>query len=145
MQMMNIGQFAFALGQQTRLTLEASLPFHVAYTKADTEGRAALRLEWVVPYIAGRENVTAAKAQKIWAAGKGNEALDAGACNRATRSFDHHVIRSSPKTEGGKPVPKAAVRIPKQARESFEAFVLDLGLSKAQLSELFAQTLKSLE
>ena len=143
MQMMNIRDFAHALGTHTRLTLEASLPFHTAYTKADTEGRDALRVEWAIGYISGRENVSAAKAQKIWAAGKGAEAIDAGACNRAQASFNHHVIRSSPKSEGGKPVP--TVRIPKQARESFEAFVLDLGLSKAQLSELFAQTLKSLE
>ena len=143
MTMMNIGQFALTLGRTQRLTLEASLPFHVAYTKADTEGRAALRLEWAVGYIEGRENVSAARAAKIWAAGKGAEAIDAGACNRASASFASHVIRSSPKSEGGKPVP--TVRIPKQARESFEAFVLDLGLTKAQLSELFAQTLKSLE
>ena len=144
MTMMNIGQFALTLGRTQRLTLEASLPFHKAYVAADAEGRAALRLEWAVGYIEGREAVSAARAAKIWAAGKGNDALDAGACNRATASFASHVIRAE-KSEKKDTKPVPTVRIPKQARESFEAFVLDLGLSKAQLSELFAQTLKSLE
>lgn len=141
MQMMNIGQFAFALGQQTRLTLEASLPFHKAYVAADTEGRAALRLEWVVPYIAGRENVSVAKAQKIWAAGKGNDAIDAGACNRATRSFDHHVIRSSPKSE---PVSegKAQVRLPRGTVERFADVYA--GLTKAQIIEAHKRALAAL-
>ena len=144
MTMMNIGQFALTLGRTQRMTLEASLPFHKAYVATDAEGRAALRLEWVVPYIEGRERVSAARAAKIWAAGKGNDAIDAGACNRATASFASHVIRAEKSSKvDTKPVPTA--RIPKQARESFEAFVLDLGLSKAQLSELFAQTLNSLE
>lgn len=113
MQMLNIREFAHAVGTHTRLTLEASLPFHVAYTKADAEGRDALRVEWAIGYISGRENVSAAKAQKIWAAGKGIDAIDAGACNRAQASFNHHVIRAEKsEKKDTKPVPVARIRLP---------------------------------
>lgn len=141
MQMMNIREFAHAVGTHTRLTLEASLPFHAAYTKADTEGRDALRVEWAIGYISGRENVSAAKAQKIWAAGKGAEAIDAGACNRAQASFNHHVIRSSPKSE---PVSegKAQVRLPRGTVERIADVYA--GLTKAQIIEAHKRALASL-
>jgi hypothetical protein len=143
MQMMNIRDFAHALGTHTRLTLEASLPFHTAYTKADTEGRDALRVEWAIGYISGRENVSAARAAKIWAAGKGNDAIDAGACNRAQASFNHHVIRAEKSQKvDTKPVQVARIRLPAGTVERFaDAYA---GLTKAQIIEAHERALASL-
>lgn len=110
MQKLFARQFAFRVGAQERLTLEASLPFHKAYVAADAETRATLREEWAVGYISGREAVSEKRAQAIWEAGKGAGALDAAACNRATRSFAHHVVRSEAKSEASEG--QARVRLP---------------------------------
>lgn len=144
MTMMSIGQFALNLGRTQRLTLEASLPFHVAYTKADAEGRAALRTEWAVGYIEGKENVSAARAAKIWAAGKGKDAIDAGACNRATASFASHVIRAEKsEKKDTKPVPVARIRLPAGTVERIaDAYA---GLTREQILAAHERALASLK
>ena len=138
--LLNTRDFAHKVGEQTRLTLNASLPFHQAYMKADTEQRAEMRLDWCIGYIGGRENVSAARAAKIWEAGKGNEAIDAGAVDRAAKSFNHHVVRSSPKTEerGG----QKRVRLPAGCVERIASAYA--GLTKAQIIEAHKRALAAL-
>lgn len=133
-------QFAYELGRTQRLTLEASLPFHSAYVQGDAAARSALRTEWCSGFIAGNLNVSEGRAAKIWEAGKGAGALDAGAVNRATRSFAHHVVRSesgSGKSEGVKPV-----RLPSGTVERIkDAYA---GLTRAQIVEAHKRALDSI-
>ena len=133
-------QFAYKIGAAERLTLEASLPFHRRYVAADAEGRAAMRADWAIGYIAGREAVSEARAQKIWAAGKGSEAIDAAACNRATRSFAHHVVRAEAKSEAGEG--QARVRLPAGTVERIASAYA--GLTKAQIIAAHKRALESL-
>lgn len=133
-------QFAFKVGAQERLTLEASLPFHRAYVAGDAETRAALRTEWCVGYIAGREAVSEARATKIWEAGKGAGALDAAACNRAAASFSAHVIRPEAKSEASEG--EKRVRLPSGTIERIAAAYA--GLTKAQIVEAHRRALASL-
>jgi hypothetical protein len=62
---LNLSQFALGLGNADRLTLEASVPFHKAYHKADAEGQAAMQLEFVTSYVQGKLKSTPEKAAKI--------------------------------------------------------------------------------
>jgi len=133
-------QFAFKVGAQERLTLEASLPFHRAYVAGDAETRAALRTEWCVGYIAGKESVSEARATKIWEAGKGAGALDAAACNRAASSFSTHVIR--PEARNSANEGQARVRLPSGTIERIAAAYA--GLTKAQIIEAHKRALASL-
>lgn len=134
-------QFAFRVGAQERLTLAASLPFHEAYVGADAEGRAALRHEWCVGYIAGNVGVSEARATKIWEAGKGNGALDVNACNRAGASFSLHVIRPEAKSKSSEG--KARVRLPAGTVERVaKAYA---GLTKAQIVAAHERALASLK
>lgn len=136
-------QFAHKLGEQERLTLAASLPIHKRYVAGDNAVRAALRVEWAVGFISGKGKVSEERAEAIWKAGKGSAAIDAALVNRATRTFDHHVVRgsvSNGKREGAKPV-----RISREVRASFETYVLNLGLPKATLRALFKSTLDGIK
>lgn len=133
-------QFAFRIGAAETLTLAASLPFHKRYVKQDAEGRAAMRADWAVGYIAGREGVSEARATKIWEAGKGREAIDAAAVNRATNSFAHHVVRAEAKSGAGEGV--ARVRLPSGCVERI-ASVYE-GLTKAQIVEAHRRALAAL-
>jgi hypothetical protein len=59
-------QFAFAIGTQDRLTLEASLPFHEEYVaNEDKAFRARMRKDWIVSYISGNLGISQSKAIKI--------------------------------------------------------------------------------
>lgn len=138
--LLNAVQFAYELGRYQRLTLEASAPFHKAYVQSDAAARSALRAEWCSGYLAGNLLVSAARAAKIWEAGKGAGALDAAAVNRATRSFAHHVVRSeasSGKSEGG-----SRVRLPSGTVERIAAAYA--GLTKAQIVEAHRRALASI-
>lgn len=134
-------QFAFRVGAAERLTLAASEPFAAAYAAADADGRAALRLEWAIGYIAGREGVSETRAAKIWAAGKGSDAIDAGACNRASVSFAHHVVRpKAPSNKAGEG--KARVRLPAGTVERLCAVYA--GLTREQIIAAHKRALESL-
>ena len=133
-------QFAFKVGAQERLTLEASLPFHKRYVKQDAEGRAAMRADWAVGYISGREGVSEKRASAIWKAGKGKDAIDAAAVNRATNSFAHHVVRAESVSGAGEGV--ARVRLPAGTVERIAASYE--GLTREQIVAAHKRALESL-
>ena len=59
-------QFAFAIGTQDRLTLEASFPFHKEYVASEDKAfKARMRKDWVVSYLSGNLKVSQSKALKI--------------------------------------------------------------------------------
>jgi len=92
---LNLGQFALGLGHSDRLTLEASLPFHRAYVKADADGQKAMKLEFVLGYVQGALNVTAEKAAKLVALTRAErKPVDEKAVNAAGKKFAYHVIRA---------------------------------------------------
>jgi hypothetical protein len=98
----NLSQFAFGLGATDRLTLEASTPFHKAYHKADAEGQAAMRTDFVTSYVQGNLKTTPEKAAKIVALTRAERnAKDEKAVNAAGKKFAYHIIRAegSAKTE----------------------------------------------
>ena len=99
---LNLSQFAFGLGATERLTLEASVPFHKAYHKADDEGKAYMRNEFITSFVQGNLNTTPEKAAKIVALKRvERSAKDELAVNAAGKKFSYHVIRAevSAKTE----------------------------------------------
>ena len=91
-------QFAFAIGVQERLTLEASVPFHEEYVgNEDKAFRARMRKDWVVSYLSGFLKVSQAKAIKIAeltrvARNELNPKLEE-AVNRASKQFTYHIVR----------------------------------------------------
>lgn len=91
---LNLSQFAIGLGGTDRLTLEASMPFHKAYVKADSESQAAMKLEFVIGYVQGNLKITAEKAAKIVALKRvERKAADEKAVNAAAAKFRYHVSR----------------------------------------------------
>jgi hypothetical protein len=98
----NLSQFALGLGNADRLTLEASLPFHKAYHKADAEGQASMQLDFVTAYVQGNLKTTPEKAAKLVALTRAKRnAKDEKAVNAAGKKFAYHIIRAegSAKTE----------------------------------------------
>ena len=63
-----------------------------AYAKAKPEAKAELAREFKIGYISGREKVSLAVATQIFEAGKGVNAIDVGAVDRATSGFNHHIV-----------------------------------------------------
>ena len=98
---LNLSQFAFGLGATDRLTLEASTPFHKAYHKADAEGQAAMKLEFVISYVQGNLNITPEKAAKIVALKRvERNATDEKAVNAAGQKFRYHLVRKAESARG---------------------------------------------
>ena len=98
----NLSQFALGLGNSERITLDASLPFHRAYHKADADGQAAMKLEFVTSFVQGNLNTTPEKAAKIVALKRvERSAKDELAVNAAGAKFRYHLVRAevSAKTE----------------------------------------------
>lgn len=93
---LNLSQFAFGLGATERLTLEASVPFHKAYHKADAEGQAAMKLDFVTSFVQGNLNISPEKAAKIVALKRAERnAKDELAVNAAGKKFAYHVVREA--------------------------------------------------
>lgn len=92
---LNLSQFALGLGNSDRLTLEASLPFHRAYIKADKDGQAAMKLEFLLGYVQGALSITADKAAKLVALTRAErKPADEKAVNAASKKFAYHVVRA---------------------------------------------------
>jgi hypothetical protein len=133
-----LSRFAFNLGSNDRLTLEASLPFHVAYVSATPEQKAQLKHDWQVGYIQGKAAVDAAKAERILSGGKGGNASKASidAIDKSYSSFKYHVVRK-PKAKAKAAPVQANQRISKAHRAAAEAYL-------AQFDNL-ADAIKALE
>ena len=118
-----LSQFAFNLGNNDRLTLEASLPFHVAYVSATPEQKAQLKHDWQVGYIQGKADVDAPTAERILSGGKGGRASKANieAIDKSYSSFKYHVVRK-PKAKA-KAAPAKSMRVAKDLRAAAEAYL----------------------
>lgn len=140
--MKTFAQFAYAYGQNDRLTHEATLHWHREYASMEAEQQGEMRDSWILNYLMGALDLSEPKAQKICDTSRDKRsAAHQKVYDRARAQFTYHIVRAGKSPKADTP----AVRIPKAAREAFESHVLSLGLSKAQLSVLFAETLKGLE
>jgi len=109
-------QFAFAIGAQDRLTLEASLPFHEEYVASEDKAfKARMRKDWVVSYLSGNLGISQAKALKIaeltrTARNEQDPKLEQ-AVNRAGQKFSYHVSRPDATTSKQTDLVKQALAI----------------------------------
>ena len=112
-------QFAFAIGTQERLTLQASIPFHEEYVaNEDKAFRAKMRKDWVVSYLSGFLKVSQAKAIKIAeltrvARNELNPKLEE-AVNRASKQFTYHIVRPEATTSSQADIVKQALALVKK-------------------------------
>ena len=129
--LVNINTFAFNLGKAKRMTLAASLPFHNAYVKADDAGKAQLRREWMLGYVAGLLNVTPKKSESILSEGKGKDSNNTHeqmkAIDSASTNFREHVVRPEGTANQTK-----KVRVPAALRSAIKA-LLDEGYTAEQI------------
>jgi len=106
----NLSQFALGLGNADRLTLEASMPFHKAYHKADAEGQAAMQSDFVTSYVQGNRKTTPEKAAKIVALKRvERSAEDEKAVNAASAKFRYHIVRAEGSSRSEVDLLKAAM------------------------------------
>lgn len=68
-----------------------------AYAKAKPEAQSEIAAEFKIGYIAGRERISLSDAQAIFEAGKGAEAINAAAIDRAVAAFRYHIVQGKTK------------------------------------------------
>ena len=125
----NITTFAFNLAAITSKTLDASLPFHTAYTGATPEQQKQLRHEWMLGHLAGALGVDLKTSERILSRGKGEGAKPAHikAIDKASSDFRYHVVRPTAKANETKPV-----RVPRELRTAINA-LLEQGFTAQQI------------
>ena len=123
-------QFAQALGQSERMTLDASKPFHVAYTKAEPAQQKEMRDEWVIAYVQGRLDVPQSRAAKI--VGMTREERTAKnedwekAVNAAGQKFTYHVVnhgKPGDREGSGRNEPAGKVRVSSVQKDAALEFI----------------------
>lgn len=106
----NLSEFALGLGASDRMTLDASLPFHRAYHKADKGGQAYMRNEFITSYVQGNLKTTPEKAAKIVTLKRAERsAKDEKAVNAAGKKFSYHIVRAEVSASTEVDLLKAAV------------------------------------
>jgi hypothetical protein len=105
---------AVSIGKKDAQSEALAIAIRKAYAKAKPEAQAELAREFKIGYISGRENLSLAVATQIFDAGKGVNAIDVGAIDRATSGFNYHIVSKL----DAKPTPAPAkhMRVSKQAR-----------------------------
>ena len=118
---MSIRINAKSIGNNDSRSEALALAICKAYAKAGPEKRAELAREFKIGYIAGRERISLSQAEAVFDAGKGANAIDPSAIDRATSGFNYHIVG---KLEGkSEPAPIKRMRLNKEAREAAEAYL----------------------
>lgn len=133
--MVSFDTFAFKLGQQTRLTRDASAPLHEAYAGATPEQQANLRERWVREHLRGQGY---AKPETVMAQSRTERsAEEQRAYSMARAHLNYHILRREESAPSNKRAPAPVrARVIKPLAESMVAAVIDAGLTKAELSAL---------
>ena len=114
-------QFFFNLGNNDRLTLEASAPIHAAWLAATPEQRKQLRLDCMAHYIMGKTQCDRKAADRILSQSRTERTAKAQLAYRtANERFTYHVSRDNKKV---KPAPTQSFRISREARDAGNAFL----------------------
>lgn len=104
-----LNSFAFAVGTNDRMTLDASTPFHNEYAKADKPKQARMRTDWIVNYLQGNLSISNRQAIQVAEASRDDRATsEQQAYDRARAKFKYHVIRPEPSERTLKQVDKVA-------------------------------------
>jgi hypothetical protein len=111
---MSIRTNAKSIGNKDAQSEALAIAIRKAYAKAKPEAQAELAREFKIGYISGREKVSLAVATQIFEAGKGVDAINVGAIDRATSGFNYHIVSKL----DTKPVqaPAKHMRVSKEAR-----------------------------
>ncbi len=92
---LTLAQFAFKLGDATRMVKAASEPFHAYYVSLDADGRKAMRQEWIENHLLG-QGYTATQTETVMGASrKDRHADDQRNYDKARADFTYHVVRDA--------------------------------------------------
>lgn len=116
---MSIRLTAKSIGNNDAKSADLATAIRKAYIKAGPEKRAELAREFKIGYIAGRERISLSQAEAVFDAGKGANAIDASAIDRATSGFNYHIVG---KTETEAKPPKR-MRLTADTRKAAEAYL----------------------
>ena len=111
---------AVSIGKKDAQSEALAVTIRKAYAKAKPEAQAELAREFKIGYISGREKVSLAVATRIFEAGKGAEAINAGAIDRAYSGFHHHIL-SKLETKPAEPV--KSMRVSRELRAAAEVYL----------------------
>lgn len=128
-------QFAFRLGQQTRLTRDASAPLHAAYAGATPEQQSNLRERWMREHLRGQgyKNPEAIMAQSRTE----RSAEDQRAYAMARAHLNYHIVRredAAPSNKRAQAPVRARVVRPLAA--TMVSSIIEAGLTRAELAAL---------
>jgi hypothetical protein len=129
---LSLAQFARACGQTVRMVEAAATPFHRHYLTLDTEGRKAMRSEWIVAHLQG-QGYSAEDAAWINEASRTERAReDQRAYDCARDSFSYHVSRQSEERANKPEKPAIRARMVKSVADDAVNAIIAAGLSKAE-------------
>lgn len=93
-------EFAFGLGQQTRLTQEESQVWHEQYLKESPSARKEWLHEWQHEFIKGNLGVSSKEADRILSTPKGKRTREQQlAYLQANSKFGYHIVRKEKKAK----------------------------------------------
>ena len=133
---MSIRTNAKSIGNKDAQSEALAIAIRKAYAKAKPEAQAELAREFKIGYISGREKVSLAVATQIFEAGKGADAINVGAIDRATSGFNYHIVSkldTKPATpaQGNKRVSKEARAMAMDFLGNFEGETLQEQIKQA--------------
>ena len=139
MTLISMNEFARRVGEQARLTREASLPLHRAYAAAEPARQGEMRVEWLLHHLNG-QGYSAKRAEAVCAASRADRSVDEQRdYDKARQDFAYHIVRA----KSNKGEPKTAVRLPNGAVERVaEAYV---GLTREQIIAAHERALATLK
>ena len=110
---------AKSIGNNDAKSASIAAEIRKAWLKAGPEKRAEIAREFKIGYISGKERISLSQAEAIFEAGKGANAIDPGAIDRATSGFNYHIAQGKAKAE--KAVKR--MRLSAETREVAEAYL----------------------
>lgn len=118
-------EFFFNLGNNDRLTLEASAPIHASWLKATPAQRKQLRADCMAHYIMGKLQCDRKAADRILSQSRTERTAKAQLAYRtANERFTYHVARTNKKVKPVEPVkPVTSQRISAAHRQAAEAYL----------------------
>ena len=129
-------EFFFNLGNNDRLTLEASAPIHASWLKATPAQRKQLRTDCMAHYIMGKLQCDRIVADRILSQSRTERTAKAQLAYRtANERFTYHVARTNNKV---KPVEHKSNRISRAHREAAQAYLALFEDAKSALAVLRA-------
>jgi len=117
-------QFFFNLGNNDRLTLEASKPYHEAWLKATPAQRTQLRTDCMAHYIMGNLKCDRTAADRILSQSRTERTAKAQLAYKvANERFTYHVSRNNKKVKKVTQTQPKSTRLSAEMRAVAEAYL----------------------